>query len=356
VPEILRRKALSTDTQPSFLFCARTGPGHLGLHFLRAAEKLRVPVSTLENTEAYGANPWVQRFYWWVLGRRPVHLGAFSRKVVDLCLEKKTSVLLATGLAPLTQQALSRIGQAGIARLNYLTDDPWNRAHGSSWFLKALPHYDLVYSTRRANMEDLKKAGCPRVEFLPFGYSPDIHFPEVPLEGEREKYDCDVSFVGGADQDRVPYLSALIQSGLKVKVYGGYWDRYPETRGAWGGFVLDSQLRKSVSGSRICLCLVRQANRDGHVMRTFELAAMGACILAEDTGEHREIYGDPGEGRVEYFTDIPDMVEKARILSKDLNRQEAMRKKVHERITKGSNTYEDRFQTILGDLAGLKVK
>jgi hypothetical protein len=49
-------------------------------------------------------------------------------------------------------------------------------------------------------------------------------------------------------------------------------------------------------------------------------------------------------------------VEKARILSKDLNRQEAMRKKVHERITKGGNTYEDRFQTILGDLAGLKVK
>lgn len=343
-------------SKPSIVFCAITGPGHLGLHFLRAGEKLGVNFSVLENTQAYEGNSLVRRLNWWFLGRRPSRLKAFSQKVEALCLEKKPSLLLTTGIAPLEAEALVRVGRAGIPRFNFLTDDPWNPAHRSGWFFKALPHYDLVYSGRRANMEDLRKAGCKRVEYLPFGYAPEIHFPEAPSESEKEKYACDVSFVGGADQDRVPYLAALIGAGLKVKVYGGYWDRYRETRGSWAGFVLDSELRKSVSGSKTCLCLVRRANRDGHVMRTFELAAMGACILAEDTEEHREIYGGPGEGTVEYFTDIPDLVEKARALSKDPAKREAMRKKAHERITQGANSYQDRLQSILGDLDKLNVE
>jgi hypothetical protein len=47
-------------------------------------------------------------------------------------------------------------------------------------------------------------------------------------------------------------------------------------------------------------------------------------------------------------------VEKARVLSKDEARRAAMRQKVYARITQGSNTYRDRFQTILNDLSGMK--
>jgi hypothetical protein len=52
----------------------------------------------------------------------------------------------------------------GIKRFNFLTDDPFNRAHYAPWFLKALPDYDVVFSPRRANIQDLLNAGCPRVE------------------------------------------------------------------------------------------------------------------------------------------------------------------------------------------------
>ncbi|HXL72560.1 MAG TPA: DUF3880 domain-containing protein, partial [bacterium] len=182
---------------PSFVFCAITGPGHLGLHFLRAAENLGVPISVLDSGEAYDGNSLVRRVNWWILGRRPARLKAFSRKAASLCLEKKPSALLTMGIAPLDEEALAMIGRAGILRVNYLTDDPWNPAHGSRWFFKALPQYDLVYTGRRANMDDLRRAGCRRVEYLPFGYAPEDHFPEEPAAAEREKYDCDVSFVGG---------------------------------------------------------------------------------------------------------------------------------------------------------------
>ncbi len=352
--KFFRRRLLPDNTHASFALCADVGPGHLGLHFLKAAEKSGLAVSLLDRRSAYEGNFLLRQIKWRLLDRRPVGLEAFSRKTAEFFRSKKHDFLLATGLAPLTAEALSEIGGTGVVRAVYLTDDPFNPVHGSKWFFKALPLYDLVFTGRKANMGDLKGAGCARVEYLPFGYAPEIHFPEAPTEAEKEKYDCDVSFVGGADADRVPYLAALIAGGLKVKVYGGYWNRYPSTRGSWEGFVLDSPLRKSVSGSKTCLCLVRRANRDGHVMRTFELAAMGACILAEDTEEHREIYGGPEEGTVEYFKDIPDLVQKARALSNDPSRRESMRKKAHERITQGANTYEDRLKTILDGLRRLK--
>jgi spore maturation protein CgeB len=347
---------LSSDPKLSFALCADVGPSHLGLHFLKAAQKTDMSVSLLDRREAYEGNFLLRHIKWRLMNRRPVGLESFSRKTAEFFRNQKHDFLFATGLAPLTAEALSQIRDTGVKRAVYLTDDPFNPVHGSRWFFKALPLYDLVFTGRRANMEDLKRAGCARVEYLPFGYAPEIHFPEAPSEAEKDKYDCDVSFVGGADKDRIPYLAALIAGGLKVKVYGGYWNRYAATRDAWQGFVLDSELRKSVSGSKACLCLVRRANRDGHVMRTFELAAMGACILAEDTEEHREIYGGPEEGTVEYFTDIPDLVEKTRALSNDPQRREAMRKKVHERITQGANTYEDRLGTILDGLKSLKKK
>jgi hypothetical protein len=47
-------------------------------------------------------------------------------------------------------------------------------------------------------------------------------------------------------------------------------------------------------------CPVRRASRDGHIMRSFEIAAVGGCMLAQDIDEHREIFGSEGEAVV-YF-------------------------------------------------------
>jgi spore maturation protein CgeB len=42
------------------------------------------------------------------------------------------------------------------------------------------------------------------------------------------------------------------------------------------------------------------SSRDGHIKRSFEIAAVGGCMLAQDIDEHREIFGSEGEAVV-YF-------------------------------------------------------
>jgi hypothetical protein len=96
--------------------------------------------------------------------------------------------------------------------------------------------------------------------------------------------------------------------GLDVALFGGYWDRYSKTRSYWRGLAGQDAIRFASAAARICLCLVRRANRDGHTMCSFEAAAIGGCILVEETADHRELFG-PNDHAVRYFKTIPEMVE-----------------------------------------------
>jgi len=105
-------------------------------------------------------------------------------------------------------------------------------------------------------------------------------------------------------------------------------------------------LRAAIQGAKVALCLVRRANRDGHVMRTFEVPAVGACMVTEDTSEHREIFGDDGRNVV-YFKTIPEMVERCRWLLTRPDEILRLRTAAHRLIVDGGNTYRDRLRQIV---------
>jgi spore maturation protein CgeB len=87
-------------------------------------------------------------------------------------------------------------------------------------------------------------------------------------------------------------------------------------------------------------------------MRTFEVAAMGACVLAEYTGEHEEILGPDGEAVV-YFRSEGEMIERLRWLLDNDKERRRLGAAVRARITGGRNTYKDRLETMLTVGAGV---
>jgi spore maturation protein CgeB len=320
---------------------------HVGCHLRNAAAQLGLEVHFCDVREAFAAPVWRNRFNWWLRGRRPTGLREFSEHVVRSCQQVKPRWVLCTGIAPVEAWALDQLGRLGAERLNYLTDDPWNRAHRAPWFLKALCRYDRVFSTRRAVLADLRRAGCQEVSHLPFAYAPEIHFAEQTCDQrEAEQLDADVLFVGGADRDRLPLITSLLHSDYRVALYGGYWERYRRTSSIARGLADPATLRKAVRSAKVTLCLVRRANRDGSAMRSFEVPAMGGCMLTEDTDEHREIFG-PEAQAVMYFRDAPEMLEKLRwLLDHEVQRQR-LRDAAQRLVTQGRHTYRDRLQTML---------
>ena len=81
-------------------------------------------------------------------------------------------------------------------------------------------------------------------------------------------------------------------------------------------------------------------------MRTFEIAAMGACVLAEYTEEHRQILGEDGDAVV-YFRSPEQMIDRLQTLLSDENERLRLGDAIQKRITSGRHTYRDRLEAML---------
>ena len=323
------------------------GGTNVGECFERAAITLGLDVHLIESRLAMEAPTIMRQFNWHLRGRRPSHLQIFSEAVVEMCRHWRPHLLLSTGVAPLGRMALEHIRAEGISTFNYLTDDPWNPAHRASWFLVALQAYKHILTPRRAIVDDLKQLGCASVSFLPFAYDPELHYCEALVNNSQfTRYTDEITFVGAGDRDRVPYIKSLIHSGFQVGLYGSFWDRFDATRELTRGQIDVPTLRRVTNSAKVNLCLVRRANRDGHVMRSFEIPAMGGCMLTEDTPEHREIFGAEGEAVV-YFRTIDEMIARLRWLLDHPDERLRLATAAHRLITGGQHTYRDRLITML---------
>ncbi len=320
---------------------------HVGAHFLYAARSLGLKAKLCDISKAYKAGLLKTKINWWLRGHLPARLRQFSKEALKICMEFKPKWILCTGLTPIDAETLRKIGKLGIWRISYLTDDPWNPAHRALWFMKAIAFYDHIFTPRRANMNDLERWGCRRVSYLPFAYAPRKHFRELPAATKNKSgFGHDVIFAGGADKDRISYISSIIRSNFKLGLYGGYWERYSQTKNYTGGEIDMETLRKAINGSRIALGFVRRANRDGNAMRTFEIPAIGTCMLTKDTLEHREIFGKEGEN-VLYFKNEDEMIRKIKFLLNNPVKREQLADNAHNLIVKGSHTYKDRLFTMI---------
>lgn len=320
-------------------------PFHTGGHFLEAARTLGLDVAVLDTRTAFANSRFLQGLYWRFLGKRPAYMQSYSRALLMQCRSFAPDLVLAIGSAPITASALQQIQQPGICRAVFLTDDPFNPVHDAAWFHQALPYYDFVFSPRRANLSQLSAVTKATVTYLPFAYNPAVHYPaQVPID--EQQMGSDILFAGGADDNRVPWMEAFIKAGMDVKLYGGYWERYPATRPYAYGHADLALLRHLVPSSKINLGLVRQANRDGHVMRSFEIPAMGGLLLAENTKEHRGLFGAEGEA-VLYFNNYEEAVAQAKWLLAHRNERRRLATAVYYLITNGNHTYANRLQTII---------
>ena len=81
-------------------------------------------------------------------------------------------------------------------------------------------------------------------------------------------------------------------------------------------------------------------------MRTFELAAYGACALVEHTKEHEEIFGADSNAVV-YFDSIPRMIEKMHWLLAHDSERRRLGAMAHSLIVGRRHTYRDRLQFIV---------
>lgn len=330
--------------KPSIAIVGLAGGPNVGSSFLRAGQSLEIPCQFFDARTASDAPWWLQALSWRLWDRRPPRMRRFARGVLRALERNPVDLLITTGMAPLDAVALRRIRATGARLVNFSTDDPWNPGFQARWFLDSLPWYDVIATPRTSNVEDFHRVGCREVHHVRFGYDETLLEERAPTALPSRRWS--VLFVGGGDDDRRRFFGTFRRDVPETALIGAYWERWPETRDlAFGGRPPD-EVAWLTRRAPVSLILVRRANRDGHVMRTFEAAAAGGCLLVEDTADHRAIFGSDGEC-VRYFESPSHAARICRELLDDPAERQRLAQAARDRILAGRHTYMDRLRELI---------
>ena len=342
-------EACQTGSAKLFIVGAAGGT-HVGGSLFRGANELGIHAEFIDTAPAFSGPRLLRTLLWRMLDRRPTRLGSFSSSVQQLVRsDAQQCILISTGQAPISAETIRSLRIAGVTTANFSTDDPWNSVHKSRRHLESLREYDVIFSPRTANFDDFQRLGVRHFVYVPFAYDPSL-FSTVRTVSAPQS---DVLFVGGADDDRRQFFETLIASSIAPALVGGYWDRYAETRRFGLGQKTPEQLAALTLAAKVNLCLVRRANRDGHVMRSFEIPSIGGFMISEDTPDHRRMFGDDRE-RVLYFRDVKQAIDGIQWAFANPDQRQLMAKRLHAHIVNGSNTYADRLREMIGVLESLR--
>ena len=247
----------------------------------------------------------------------------------------------------------------------------WVRRHGAKCVLfhadnPLPPHYNarpetllvakecdvfLVWSSVLA--DKLRGMGIP-ANFLAFGWDEVV----TPFQGAPNRFDSDVSFVGGWDRQRESFLEQ-VACHFNLKIWGPpYWgDRSRpagKVRQCWQGRALrGTEVAEVFARSRINLNILRDQHyhdgkADGVIMRTFEVPGAGGFLLSTRSGCATSIFREDQE--CGYFDDIDECLNKIEFyLANECIRNE-MSQTSHETVD-ADHHYHHRASEIIAMLA-----
>lgn len=225
-----------------------------------------------------------------------------------------------THVTPDTLRAI-KAAAPGATLIGHNNDDPFGPGQPRSlWrhFLACLPLYDAVLAYRHHNLEEFRRHGARRAYLLRSWFMPERNHPVTLLDGERERFACDVVFVGHYERDgRLEYLEEIVRQGIRLRLFGpGYeWDpvlaKSPTLASlrpvqlVWG-----EDYNKALCGAKIALCFFSRLNRDTYTRRSFEIPATGTMMLSEYSDDAASLFAAGREA--DYFRSQGELMAKLR--------------------------------------------
>ena len=283
--------------------------------------------------------------------RFPVHTRQYSRQLVERISSVRPDFVMAFG--PMYLDALAVRQLAHLARVYcFLYDDISHRNNRTRTLLKAISHYDCIFSIRSFLSGEFRKLGCQDYLFVPPAAAPTVHHACEPSEADRKQFESDVLFIGSYEAPRAAFLERLCsETDFRIRVYGNNWERKPhlqclKARGAlmFREAVLDDAV-KAMACTKIAVAFLRQHNRDNITSRTFEIPAYGAFMLHQYSDEISR-YFVPGED-VATFSGYDSFKDAVRHYLVSAEERQRMAKRANERMARGGNYIIDRARAIL---------
>jgi len=194
--------------------------------------------------------------------------------------------------------------------VHYNTDDVFGSAGRFRLARWGIPHFDLQLTTNRFNVQEFRSRFSVGTLRVGMGFDPALHRPPPPESAGLAP--GAIVFLGHCEPHTEKYILALSSAGLPVRVWGGTWDRATTPGLRRIQPCSQDEYAPTIARAAVALCFLSRANRNESTGRSFEIPAIGGCMLAERTPEHEYLYREGAEAV--FFSDAAELVRKARYL------------------------------------------
>lgn len=247
-------------------------------------------------------------------------------------------------------ETLKKIRKISGAFLIHYTPDPQILFHKSRHFINSIRLYDLLFTTKPFELDLYKEFGAHSVNLTYQAYDKNRFYPRELSEPDFMKYKADITFIGHYEKYRADCIRAIFDSGVKVKVWGEYWQRYakwhPWARNVvMGRSVICDQYCIALSSAAICLGLLSKFIPESTTTRSFEIPACGAFMLAERTTEHMELFEEGKEA--EFFSSRKELLEKVHYYLEHPQKRKDIAAAGRQRCVNCGYSFQDRLKDIL---------
>lgn len=291
-----------------------------------------------------------------IRGRVPIlgqwDLCRLNRRLEAIAQKHQPDIFLEIGGNRILPATLRKLKNRGIITALWTTDPLRGDV---SWLLKAGGEYDFIFCAGSEAYELFKEAGLKNIHFLPFGCSPEFHYP-VSLKGEdRRNYSCDIAFVGTVDPGIYPFRTGVLEaiSDFNLAVWGPGADLLPDDSKlktlVRGKETSPEDWRKIYQAAKIVICIHYQDPQGKFKCfqaspRVYEALACGAFLAVDDQKDVRELFKDRED--LVIFKDTAQLREILKYYLAHPEEREKIAAQGRAKVLSG-HTYLHRVRTIL---------
>jgi spore maturation protein CgeB len=236
--------------------------------------------------------------------------------------------------------------------IHYTPDSLFSPGMSNRCMRYAISAYDVIVTTKEQDLSVYKQLGARHIIFSLQGFDPIIHRPITLSPDEKQKFGCDISFIGQHMKARAASLNYLCQSlNSDIRIYGTGWQSplVPvRLRSVFHGPVIGDDYAKAICASKVSLGFLNHEVMDTFTTRTFEIPACGRFLLAERTPMHQKLLAEGLEAG--FFSSDKELVNKINFYLTNINERERIAKSGHLKITTAGYTWKQLMENIISEI------
>lgn len=251
-------------------------------------------------------------------------------------------VLLAVKGMNIRPETLKAMTAMRVKTAVWFPDNAANEPY-ASWVRRVGPVWGHFFSFDSAIFEQIPNADPARTHALPFAVDAEQWNPGDISESDREKFSCDVAFVGAPYPDRVELLSKVAPiCDLRIWGWSG-WKKTP-LAGQYKGSLNTRESAKVYSLAKVSVNTNIRPRAHGVNLKTFEICAAGGFQLTDictDLAGSFEIRRE-----LDVFSDSNEFVRKVQYWLEHAEERTAIARAARERVLR-DHTLGQRMQQML---------